>query len=348
MSEKSIENRQKAKEHRKMVKNHLKTLVRSSKSHPARAAGRVVKYGAVGFMRNFWLSMAAILVMVVTLTVLFATVVSNVILDSTARVIREKIDITVYLKPGTEEIKLAEAKQRLMREENVKEVRTASSEQEMEKFLAEQKAKKNDEVVTVLNDPEMRKIMLASMNATLTVKVREVEKIAEVQRILKEEALFKETIDESKPTSYEEKRTTIEKITSWAKAAQIGGVALVVIFLVISTLVVFNTIRMAIFSRREEIYMMRLVGAGSGMVRGPFVVEARLVGMIAGGLAAGLSLGLLKLFLTKVNIGELDVAIIQRLFEMQWAAALVGVMMVIGMVIGGVSARMAMGKYLRK
>ena len=82
-------------------KEHLKTLVENSSVSKVRSAGRVLKYGAASFRRNVWLSIAATLVMTITLIILIITIGASLILTATAESMRQKIDITVYFAPGT-------------------------------------------------------------------------------------------------------------------------------------------------------------------------------------------------------------------------------------------------------
>ena len=100
------EKKEQRKELKKISKKNLKAIRRSKKIHPLREQGRILKYGTKGFVRNIWLSSAATVVMSITLIILFATVVASVILTNTAVMMRDKIDITIYLKPNTSQEKL--------------------------------------------------------------------------------------------------------------------------------------------------------------------------------------------------------------------------------------------------
>ena len=96
------------KHEQSVVRDHLKTLSRNSNSHFFLTYGRIIKYGTFSFFRNIWLSAAATLVMTITLVILMITVFASVVLSSTAASMKEKIDITIYLKPTTSEETLAE------------------------------------------------------------------------------------------------------------------------------------------------------------------------------------------------------------------------------------------------
>ena len=95
---KKVEGEKKLK---RVSKKSLKTMQKNRKRHVVREKARIVKYGTRGFSRNIWLSSAATIVMAITLIILFVTVVASVILTNTAEMMKDKIDITIYLKPNT-------------------------------------------------------------------------------------------------------------------------------------------------------------------------------------------------------------------------------------------------------
>ena len=90
----------KIKKLKNVSKKSLRTMQKTRSRHPVRTQARIVKYGTSGFSRNIWLSSAATIVMAITLIILFVTVVASVILTSTAELMKNKIDITVYIKPN--------------------------------------------------------------------------------------------------------------------------------------------------------------------------------------------------------------------------------------------------------
>ena len=134
---KSISKDAKNKKLKKVSKKSLKTMRKNRRRHPVRNKARIVKYGTSGFVRNIWLSTAATVVMAITLIILFVTIVASVILTSTAELMKDKIDITIYLKPNTSEETLAELNGIISKDKNIKSVDVSTSEQEYDKFLQE-------------------------------------------------------------------------------------------------------------------------------------------------------------------------------------------------------------------
>ena len=306
---------------------------------------RIVKYGTKGFGRNIWLSTAATVVMAFTLIILFITVVASVILTNTAEMMKDKIDITIYFKPNTSEKVLSELTEVIKKDENIKSVETSTSEVEYEKFLAENAT--SDDVLNILDD-EMKALMINKMQSTMRVKVYNVDDLTSIKDIVENDELFVQYIDKEKAPTYDVNRVEIATITSWARIARTGGIILAAVFLVISILIIFSTIRMAIFSRREEIYMMKLVGADKSFIRGPFLVEAEICGIIAGLVAATVSyFGFRFLSPRLVNYG-IDVSSINNILESNQLILVFLVFIAAGILIGRISARLAVSKYLHK
>ena len=336
-----------AKEQRlkSISKKGLKTMQKNRNRHVVRNKARVVKYGTKSFGRNIWLSTAATVVMAITLIILFVTVVASVILTNTAEMMKDKIDITIYFKPNTSQEVLDELEGRISSDPNIKTVDTSTSEQEYEKFLKENE--NSDDILEVI-DSEMAAVMVAKMQATMRIKVYNVDNLDSIKQIVETDELFTANTDKEMAPTYDVNQAEINTITSWARIARTGGIILAIVFLVISILIIFSTIRMAIFSRREEIYMMNLVGADKGFVRGPFLVEAEICGVIAGVVAGIVSYFGFEFMSPKLTKYGIDVSQINNILESNQLVLVFLVFIVAGALIGRISARLAVHKYLRK
>lgn len=329
---------------RKETKAHLKTLVENTSVGRIRKTGRIVKYGAASFTRNIWLSIAATLVMTVTLAILMITVFASLILGATAETMKEKIDITVFFAPGTSQEVLETMATEMRNDSNVRQVTVADSAAEYASFIEDNRD--NTELLSALEDEDMYKLMLNTMQATMRIKVVDPNNLDSIRNIVEHNPLYQANLDLEKEPTYDVNRAEIETINSWATIAKNGGLILGVVFLAISVLVIFNTIRMAIFSRREEIYMMRLVGADSSFIRGPFLIEAEISGVISGLLATTIVVLGFRFIAPNLSNYGIDVSAISEILESNMLVAVYAVTIVIGMLIGTISARLAMQKYL--
>ena len=314
--------------------------------HVVREKARIVKYGTRGFSRNIWLSTAATVVMAFTLIVLFATVLASVVLTNTAEMMKDKIDITVYLKPGTSEETLTELTQTISKDPNIKEVTTSTSEEEYAKLLKDYAD--SDVLMGVLNDDDMASLMVDETQAVMRVKVYDVDNLDSVKELVATDDLFVKYVDKDRAPTYDVKEAEIATITSWARIARTGGIVLGAVFLIVSVLIIFSTIRMAIFSRREEIYMMKLVGADKSFIRGPFLIEAEICGAIAGVVAATLSYAWFELLTPKLGEYGIDISSIKTIMSSNQLVLVYAAFILIGILIGRISARLAVSRYLNK
>ena len=346
MTETQSENKiEKQKRLKKSSKKSLRTMQKNRKKHVVRSSARILKYGTKGFSRNIWLSTAATVVMSITLIILFVTVVASVILTNTAEMMKDKIDITIYFKPNTSEEKLGELTETIKKDPNIKSVETSTSEEEYKKFLEENKS--SDDIINVL-DEDLEKMMIDKMQATMRIKVYDVDNLDSIKKIVEEDETFSQFTDKEKAPTYDVNRVEIATITSWARIARTGGIILAVVFLVISILIIFSTIRMAIFSRREEIYMMKLVGAEKGFIRGPFLIEAEICGVIAGIVAGTVSYFGFRFMTPRLMNYGISVDQITKVMESNQLILVFIAFIVMGVIIGRISAWLAVSKYLNK
>ena len=335
----------KEKKLKRVSKKNLRTMQKNRNRHIVREKVRVVKYGTRGFSRNIWLSSAATVVMAITLIILFVTIVANVILTNTAEMMKDKIDITIYFKPNTSESVLSDLTEIIKTDENIKSVETSTSEQEYEKFLSENED--SDDIINIL-DEDMKKMMISKMQATMRIKVYDVDNLDSIKKIVEDNEKFLTYVDKEKAPTYDVNRVEINTITSWARMARMGGIILAVVFLIISILIIFSTIRMAIFSRREEIYMMKLVGADKSFIRGPFLVEAEICGIIAGIVAGTVSYFGFKFLSPRLASYGINVDSINHVMDSNQLILVFLAFILAGILIGRVSARLAVSKYLHK
>lgn len=301
--------------------------------------GRIIRTGVVNFFRNMSLAIAAMAVMVVTLTIILISLIVNTTLSSTINQITDKIDVSVYLVDGLD----ADERNQLMAEleklPNVASVSYLSKEQVLETY-------KEDNA----GNPELLQAISQTNNplpATIRVKPVNLDRVQEIQTFLESD----EAKDlQSEPPSYSgDRKEAIDKISHAARVLQQVGIAGVVLFALVSVLIIFNTIQMAIFNRRDEISIMRLLGASTRYIRGPFIVESVLYGIIS----AIISTLLIKLLfvassstLQASSLGLLDISYAQRFFDDNFWL-LLGAELVAGIIIGAASSTIATHRYLR-
>ena len=328
--------------------DRLKTMSKNSRGNFLRNNLRILKYGVIGYGRNIWLSITSTFVMTLTLILLFITVIASIILSSTADRMRDKIDITIFFKPGTEVAALQEMTDIVKKDSNVKSVEYSTSDQEYAKVIDDTKKTGDAALLATLNDDDMKEAMLKSMQSTLRIKVYNADRLDNIKNIVTTNTTFKDNLDPKREPTYNTNNTAIETIASWANIAKTGGFALSGVFLVISILVIFNTIRMAIYSRSEEIYMENLVGADNHFVRGPFLVEAMISGILAGVFATILGFLTFGFAAPKLTSYDIDVSEIGKIIYSPNYLLVSLALILLGIIIAFTSSRLAVSKYLKK
>lgn len=300
---------------------------------------RVVRYGLRNFTRNAWLTVAATVVMTITLLIILVTAVASSVLGETITSQKDKMELSFYIRYDADEDVLRNLTGKLRIQPNVQSVDISTSEEEYKK-ASKDNAEAWSEVVSQGVTPTLASV--------IHVKLDDMEQRDVIENFVDKDPQFQEWIDTSvtELQDVEARQETIDKLSSIMSYASRAGVVAAAIFIVISVLIIFNTIRMTIFSRRDEISMERSIGADNYFIRGPFLVEAELYGIIAAVLAMAIGYLAVSKILPSLG-GYIEVAKTQAIFNQWWWAILLG-MLVLGFLIGNLSARMALHKYLKK
>ena len=330
--------------------SRLKSMIKNTNRHFFRKVGRIFKYGVIGFSRNIWLSITATIVTTLTLILLFATIVAGVVLTNTADSIRKKIDISIYFEPDTSKLALTSMKNKMEQLDNVVEAKISTSEEEFAKMKQEAIDKDDQSTLTAI-ETVGEKLFIKKQPAAMSISVYNPDDLSTIKTLVATDEEFKDNLSTNSkyaPT-YDTKSTTIQTISSWANIATTGGTALCILFLVISILVIFNTIRMAIYSRSEEIYMEKLVGADNSFIRGPFLIEAMMSGIFAGIIASILSFIGYWTLSPKLAGYDISVANVDAFIGETRGTVLVIIALVLtGAIITLISSRLAVHKYLKR
>lgn len=300
---------------------------------------RMCRYGVNNFTRNAWLTIAATAIMTITLLVVFVSVVSQHVMTNTLQTIRESVAMSIYLKNETSEEDALKVVSEVKKLSSVMKVNTQTPEQAREDFVQKNK-----------NDPGTLDAVKEATNKlpwTLSVTIVDINDTSQLADLVKNNETVKKFIDTNRPPSFAgDRRAAIEKIASSATFAQQVSIIVSVVFVAISTLIIFNTIRMAIFNRREEIQMMKLIGAERSFIRGPFIVEAVVYGFIAALLASSIGFGLF--IFAAPSLSEADIVIAPTMSLLTIYAGFVLLCMIaIGAFIGIVSSLLATRRYLK-
>ncbi len=183
--------------------------------------------------------------------------------------------------------------------------------------------------------------------ATIRINLKNVNDTSQLVDFVKTNKALKQYIDESTPPSFMgDRKSATDTIAAWTHTAQEVGIGASAIFTAMSMLIIFNTIRMAIFNRRDEIEMMKLIGADKGFIRGPFVVEAMVYGFIAAVIATALTFAIMFSIHDKVAAWGVSIQPTMELYTTYIGLVLLGAIFA-GALIGTVSSLLATRRYLK-
>ncbi len=299
---------------------------------------RIVRSGFIGFWRNAYVSLAAIFVMTITLTVICGLLLGSELLKVSLTQIREKVDINVYTVTTASEQNIFALKSSLESLPDVEEVTYTSREEALAAF---RERHESDE----LTIQALEELGDNPLGASLSIRAKDTSQYESIAAFLDEQRNLENPesplIDR---VNFNQNKNAIDKLTSIIDAAEQSGFIAMIILIVSSILISFNTIRLAIYTTREEISIMRLVGASNMFIRGPFILQGIMYGLVAGVLAlliiypVALYLGPATESFFGLNIFNHFVTNFVYLF---------GVLVGSGIVLGSVSSILAIARYLR-
>ncbi len=299
---------------------------------------RTVRSGFVGFWRNAFVSLAAIFVMMVTLLVIGSVLFLNQLLEKALVQIADKVDINVYFTTDAVPDEILVLKKSLESLPEVDQVSYVSREEALQAF---QERHGNDQPTI----QALQELGGNPLGATLRVRTKETSQYESIASFLEEKAKNGPTdhgfIDH---VNYAQNKGAITKLTGIIDAIQRVSLIATIILVAASILITFNTVRLAIYTAREEITVMRLVGAGNMFIRGPFVLQGLMYGAVAGVITLALFYPI-TLWLGESTKSFFELSIFE--YYVQNFGHIFLVIIGSGMLLGTVSSILAITRYLR-
>lgn len=288
----------------------------------------------MGFWRNGWLSTATIAIVFLVLVGFGGLLIFNSIANLILSDIQDKIDISVYFKIDAPEDNILNIQKSLESLPEVKAVEYISKDKALETFKSQHQA---DQTVSQALD----ELNVNPLSASLNIKARELKDYSAIAAYLERDA-FKSFIDK---VSYTQNVVVIERLKKIKNTVEQGGLILIVFISLVAALIIFNTIRLAIYSNREELGIMRFVGASNFFIRGPYLVEGLIYGLIAGILGVFITSVLVyyiapyfRIFVPDINGWDYYLSNLFKFFVSQ---------VIFGVGLGVASSYIAVRKYLK-
>lgn len=303
-----------------------------------RNAQRILRSGLTNFWRNRFVTVSAVFVMTITLFVMGSLLYLGSMLDSSLQQIQERVDVNVYFQPDAPKDEILRLQSTLESRDDVAAVTYTSQQDALSEFRRENN--QDDLVVQALEELEQN-----PLGASLNIQATDPEAYDDIVSFLEKSGAVAGSRDIISRINYYQNKSAINKLTNVIQSINTFSFIIMVVFAIIAGLIVFNTIRLAIYSARDEISVMELMGAARSYIRGPFVIEGMLYGITAALITLGLfyPLSLWGADVTKQffvgSVSSFD-------YYINNFAELFVILTVAGIALGGISSYIAVRRYL--
>ena len=293
---------------------------------------RMVAAGFLAFKRNAWLSAATVMVLGLTLFVLGNLVFVGAVANTALRALESKIDISVYFNQDAPENQILAVKRDLDALPDIRETALVSREDALARFRDRHK---DDALIA----SALQELGDNPLQASITVRAKDPMRYGAIS-----DALAQKNYQGVAKINYSENQQVIDRLASIASTIRGSGALLALFLAFVAALVAFNTIRLAIYTMREEIGIMRLVGATQWFIRGPFLISGFLYGIVAAVAVTAVFFPLTWLISPKISLLVPDFNLFA--YFLTNLLQFFGIMSVTGVVLGIGSSYFAMRRYL--
>lgn len=239
------------------------------------ATRRVLVGGGKNFARGGAVSVATVLIMTVTLSVIAFLILLSGLLSYTLTAIKEKVDVSVYFITTASEKDILAVKSQLENLPQVVEVTYTSADEALEAF----RARHADDQLTL---QALAELGGNPLDASLGIRATDPSEYESIVNFLEASpALSVGGASIVDRINYTQNKEAIDRLSLAIRATRDIGLAVVIILAVASILIAFATVRLAIYTAKDEIAVMRLVGASGAYVQGPFIITGIITGIIA-------------------------------------------------------------------
>jgi cell division transport system permease protein len=229
---------------------------------------RVIKFSLQDIARNVWLSIITIIIITLALFSVNLLLAVKILTSATVGAVKEKVDIGLYLKSDAEESRILALKSDISNFDSVKQVDYISKQAAIESFREKHK-----------NDPEILQALLElgknPLSPSLIIKPKDINNYDDLIVSLNK---INNDIIESR--NFDDHKAILAKINSIADKANEAGLFISSLFVVITILVVYNAVRVAIYTHKREIGIMKLVGASTWFIRAPYLISAMIYALL--------------------------------------------------------------------
>lgn len=297
---------------------------------------RMIKFALQNFWRNIWLSVVTVTIIFLTLCSLTSLIILNVMSDQALSAVKSTLDIALTFKPVVPQSRVEEVRDSLQGLPYLSSVTLATAEESLAAFRTT-----HAEDATVIG--ALNALTENPFGATLTLRLSSLDYYQTLMKRIEEMGLSKE-VERMDTGSYERIVARLEDISG---RVQTFGLMASGFFALIAILIVFNAIRMGIYNHRDEISIMRLVGATNWFIRGPFLIEALLYTIISCALFWALMIPFLSSLTPYLNALLGGIGFDLRGYLMAHLGSIMGFELILILLLTCISSMVAMARYLK-
>lgn len=296
---------------------------------------RILKFGLQNFSRNALLSATTIAVLVLALLVFNGLVTFGVMSNFAIASLQDKIDISVYFKSTAPEDEILKLEKALESLSEVRAVDYVSQEKALSIF--KERHQEDETISQALSELQVNPLL-----ASLNIKAQKPEQYGTIADYLEGNVNLANIVEK---VTYSENRLAIDRLARIIDTMRNAGLGMTVFLALVAVLVTFNTIRLAIYSNREEIGIMRLVGASNKFIRGPYIFAGVIYGILAGLASILISIPIIIVAAPYVNVFIPELSLSSYFYS--HLPQFVLYQLLFGVVLGSVSAAVAVRRYLK-
>lgn len=300
---------------------------------------RMFVNGGKNFFRSGSVTLATVLIMTVTMLIIGLLIFLSAILSSTLASIKDKVDVNVYFVTTASEPEIFSIQQKLEALPEVAIVTYTSRDE----ALADFRARHADDQLTI---QALEELGDNPLGASLAIKAKDPGEYEGIVNFLSDETTLSASgasiIDR---INYFQNKTVIDRLSGVIRATERAGLGIAILFALASIIIVFATVRLAIYTARDEIAVMRLVGASNMYIRGPFVFACVLAGILASVIALAIFYPVTWYAGNTLSawLGGFDLFA----YYLSNFAMIFGILVGSGIVLGGISSYFAVRRYLK-
>ncbi len=299
---------------------------------------RIVKFAFLNFWRNIWLSLVTISIITLSFLSINFFILANALIDTSMKAIEDKVSITVQFKKDAPDEVVMTVKDKITNLPETASVEYITKEQALE--VMKEKYEKEGNITV---SDSLKELDTNPLFASIIVKARNIESYPAIMNTLNT-GEFDSSIERK---NFDDRKTLIQKIGVVKDRIKQVGLVINLFFIIITALIVFNTVRIAIYTRKEEVGIMKLVGAANWFVRTPLLLESSIYSVISITLTVLILypiLGIVQPFADKIFDGQ---AFDVLGFFSDHFLTIFGYQLLASIALNMISCSLAIGKYLR-